>query len=207
MPRSPLNSSHWPFSAAEREARYSSSPGFPGEGDRAAVEGPLFWHSITINWTAEFGSSSTSLAAIRNVLIFWVASHSSRCASRRGLSPIECAYPSTSIAIEAEVQKKSRTYGPTGCCRRNLKPPGRVRSARQSRPSGSVRDRRRRRARATWGVGMCGMYQKAAPPPPCGRSPSPGKPGEELLPYALSLVWVPWTSSQARSKLIGRPNR
>src|SRR5207237_8468675 len=97
-------------------------------------------------------------------------------ASRFGRSPKECASPSTSTANRASPQKKSRTYGPVGCCRRNLRPLGRFRSHCHSITSGSVILRRNCRAfRVVRGGGFGAMSFSVgvAPPPRLAPAPSP----------------------------------
>src|SRR5687768_9053451 len=91
--------------------------------------------------TSPASKRSTSKPSDRN--------QASRRASRSGLSPIEWLSPSTSTTSRAPAQRKSAVHRSNGCCRRNLSPAGRKRSACHKRYSGGVGSRRSWRARFT----------------------------------------------------------
>ena len=90
--------------------------------------------------------------------------------SQSGLLAVSCANPSISIAILARAQKKSRTYGPVGCCLRNFSPPGRVLRICHKRRSGKDMSSRNCRARWTVFAGFVGLIlplrQPFGLPPP-----------------------------------------
>jgi len=94
----------------------------------------------------------------------------SKYRSRASSCPIRslCDSPSSSTTSFASSQKKSATYGPRGCCRRNLKPPSRRSRNRPQRiRSGTGVSFRRWRANfvicgGAWGSSRCMVHSPDA---------------------------------------------
>ena len=123
---------------------------------------------------AAFRSLSTNDAGMRSTANPRDCKYASRRRSRSGRSPISCALPSISIATRRSRQAKSSASSLRGWWRRNLNPPGRLRSSRQTSASGRLPERRSRFA----SLKAWSEADSTSPPPACGwRSPSPSRGG------------------------------